>query len=529
MVSTSRHPGKAGDVATPRPGGQVRERVLDLATLAKRAEALRAAGKTIALCHGVFDLMHFGHVRHLEDAARLADVLFVTVTTDRFVNKGPGRPVFTGEIRAEMLAALEFVDATAVNEAPTAVPVLEALKPDIYVKGIDYADTSQDSTGNIDREKAAVEAHGGRIAFTDNVVYSSTELINRQFAIHTPEVREVLNHLRQAGTHARAEEALDAMGQLKVLLIGDTIIDEYRYVAPLGKATKDNIIATQYLEEEIFAGGAIAVARDLAALVGTVDVVTALGTDRSFASEVRSALPANVNLTVIWRNGAPTTRKTRFIEHGFNRKLFEVYDFDDRPLCDGEERTMLHAAIDSAAGYDLVIASDFGHGLIDRGTAQRISANAPFLAVNTQTNAGNTGFNLATKYPSCDYLSLDGPEARLAAGDKYADLAALATDVLPTIAGTQAVMITLGQRGCLFHDTEKGSFEMPAFAPKVVDRIGAGDAVFAVTAPAVKCGAGPDVTALLGNIAGAIKVETVGHRAGLDRLTLSRSLKALLT
>ena len=93
----------------------------------------RAAGRRVVLAHGTFDLLHLGHVRYLEEARRQGDVLVVTVTADQFVNKGPGRPVFLAELRAEMLAALSCVEIVAVNQAPTAVNVIECLKPDVYV------------------------------------------------------------------------------------------------------------------------------------------------------------------------------------------------------------------------------------------------------------------------------------------------------------------------------------------------------------------------------------------------------------
>jgi rfaE bifunctional protein nucleotidyltransferase chain/domain len=130
-------------------------------------------GKTVALAHGVFDLLHLGHVRHIEAAAREGDILILTITADRFVNKGPGRPVFTEQLRAEMLAALEFVDWVAINPHPSAEDMLRAVAPDVYVKGSEYASATDDVTGKIIAEREAVEAGGGRVVFTDDVTFSS--------------------------------------------------------------------------------------------------------------------------------------------------------------------------------------------------------------------------------------------------------------------------------------------------------------------------------------------------------------------
>jgi len=112
-----------------------RDKVKSIAELAEIAEQVRKSGRTIALCHGVFDLIHFGHLRHIELAREEADVLLITVTADQFVNKGPGRPIFPEKMRAEMLGAIEVVDYVGINYAPSAESVISAIRPDVYVKG----------------------------------------------------------------------------------------------------------------------------------------------------------------------------------------------------------------------------------------------------------------------------------------------------------------------------------------------------------------------------------------------------------
>ena len=131
------------------------------------------------MAHGVFDLLHMGHVRHLNEAKAHGDVLITTITADAFVNKGPGKPVFSEHLRAEMLSALSVVDFVAINRAPDAEALLEAIRPDTYVKGADYRDEDADVTGKISRERQAVETHGGNLIFTDDITFSSSELLNR--------------------------------------------------------------------------------------------------------------------------------------------------------------------------------------------------------------------------------------------------------------------------------------------------------------------------------------------------------------
>src|SRR6267154_2497346 len=175
---------------------KTQSKILTLSELAAKARAFRAGGLIVVQAHGTFDLLHLGHVRHLEAARALGDVLVVTITADRFVNKGPGRPVFTEALRAEMLTALHFVTYVAIAEAPDAISAIEAIKPDIYAKGNDYQNPDGDVTGKITLERNTVEAHGGSIRFTDEITFSSTELINRHFNLFEPHVRTHLSGLR---------------------------------------------------------------------------------------------------------------------------------------------------------------------------------------------------------------------------------------------------------------------------------------------------------------------------------------------
>jgi rfaE bifunctional protein nucleotidyltransferase chain/domain len=155
-------------------------KVLDLEEVAARVHTLQAAGKKIVHCHGCFDLMHPGHIKHLQAAKRLGDVLVVTISPDRFVDKGDGRPAFPEQLRADSLAALECVDLVAINTWPTAEETIRLLRPDYYVKGQEF-EKLEDKTGKVQREFEAVREAGGEMRFTHEVVYSSTALLNRYF------------------------------------------------------------------------------------------------------------------------------------------------------------------------------------------------------------------------------------------------------------------------------------------------------------------------------------------------------------
>ena len=155
-------------------------KILEINEMASRIAQCRSEGKTIVHCHGCFDLMHPGHIKYLQAAKMMGDLLVVTISPDRFVDKGPGRPVFNENLRAESIAALECVDYVAINKWLTAEETLRRLRPDVYVKGQEF-ENMVDKTGKIQKEVEVLKEIGAEIRFTHEIVFSSTELLNRYF------------------------------------------------------------------------------------------------------------------------------------------------------------------------------------------------------------------------------------------------------------------------------------------------------------------------------------------------------------
>jgi sugar/nucleoside kinase (ribokinase family) len=154
--------------------------------------------------------------------------------------------------------------------------------------------------------------------------------------------------------------------------------------------------------------------------------------------------------------------------------------------------------------------------------------HAPFLAVNAQTNSGNMGYNLITRYRRADYICIDAPEARLATGDKFSDLKVVTTDKLARMIDCPRMVVTHGAQGSLTYDKATGLGRIPAFTKQVVDTVGAGDAFFAVTSPLAALGVPMDLVGFVGNAAGAIKVGIVGHRRSVERVPVIKFVTALL-
>lgn len=506
------------------------QKIKSIEELSLIVKKLKVANKKVIHCHGVFDLLHPGHIRHFHAAKALGEILVVTITPDRYVNKGPGRPVFIEALRAESVAALESVDYVAINLWPNAVETLKKLAPDIYVKGKDYADAEKDETGAILLEKETAASVGCAIHFTDDITFSSSSLLNEYFGIYPESAQIFLKGFRKHYDSDKVVSMLKSLKDLRVLVIGETILDEYAFVAPIGKPPKGNHIAARLLSSEIHAGGILACANHLANFCGEVDLVTAIGNDGR-EEFVSSHLKPNIKLHLFRHEFAPTIIKRRFIDHAFLAKLFEICIIDDRPSpkLEREIKKRLTDLFFTAKNYDLVLILDYGHSLFTPALRKFLCSTPQFLAVNAQTNTANLGFNPITKYRNANYFCLDDKELRLAYHDNLSDIAVLIKRLARRVALPGAVTVTRGHLGAVTYDTKnKVFFEAPVLSQKIVDTTGAGDAFLALTAPCVAKGFPLDLVTFIGNAAGALAVGILGNRSSIEAEPFFKFITALL-
>jgi bifunctional ADP-heptose synthase (sugar kinase/adenylyltransferase) len=342
-----------------------------------------------------------------------------------------------------------------------------------------------------------------------------------------PEARRFLEGFRARHASGVVRDALAALRPLKVLVIGEAIIDEYSYCVPLGKAPKEPAISSKHVRLERHAGGALACANHVAGFCREVDLVTGLGADDPQEAFIRGRLKANVRPRFFVREGTPTITKRRYVSEPALLKLFEVAVMDDTPLPAAVEDQMLAHLEAALPAYDLVIVTDYGHGFLGPRTVDLLAARGRYLAVNTQANPGNLGFHVITRYPRADYLCIDEGEARLAMRDRWRPLAELA-GLLRERVKCSAMAVTRAQQGVLVSGPDGTAWEVPALTRDVVDRMGAGDAYLAVSSPCAAAGLPLDVVTLLGSAAGALAVRIVGNRASVEPAAVERLVAELL-
>jgi len=496
--------------------------------LGRIIDGLKKKGKRIVHCHGVFDLLHPGHIKHFEAAKKKGDILIVTLTKDEHVNRGPGRPVFNQNLRAETIAALECVDFVAVNDWSTAVETIRKIRPHFYVKGSDYAKREDDVTAKISLEEEAIKSVGGDIYFTDEISFSSSTLINTFLNPHPDDVREFFLKLKNRFTPTDIINSVKKNQDIKILVVGDIIIDEYHYCVGMGKSQKDNIIATRFINDEIFAGGVLAAANHLAGFCKDVTLVSCIGKKNDYEGFISGHLKSNIKRKFFHCENIPTVVKRRFVDPAFLNKLFEICYLEDAGNMPSSIEKQVCSYLESnLKKFDMVLVADFGHGLITPKVVDVLCKKAKFLALNVQTNSANLGFNLITKFKKADYICIDEPEIRLACHDKTSDLKKLILDVSKKL-DCQKIIITRGHKGSLVYSKKEGFTQIPIFSKEVVDRIGAGDAFFSITAPCVFKNNPMDVVGFVGNAVGALKVLIVGNRSPVEPGPLFKYITTLL-
>jgi len=260
------------------------EKIKNLEEISKLFSDLRSEGKKIVHCHGVFDLLHVGHMKHFKEAKTLGDILVVSITPDEFVHKGPGRPAFATSLRLEALSELESVDYVVANKWPTAEEIIKIIQPNIYCKGPDYKNHLDDITGKITEEELAVNSVGGKIMYTDDITFSSSSLLNKFGNIYSKDKELLIRNIADKYSFEMIQKKVEELSKLKVLVIGETIIDQYVFCEALGKSGKEPVLVLRDLETQEYLGGSLAIARHLSGFCKTVSVLSFLGKDNEYKS-----------------------------------------------------------------------------------------------------------------------------------------------------------------------------------------------------------------------------------------------------
>ena len=245
--------------------------------LAKVLFKLKNNGKKIVYCHGVYDLLHLGHFEHFKKAKEFGDILVVSITPDEFVKKGPNQPFFTTEQRLIALSHIESIDYVFKTNDYDAVDAIKLIKPNYYCKGEDYNNKKNDLTKKINKEIDAVKSIKGKIVITKEINFSSSKILNENNLILNENQKLVVNKIKEKYNFESIQKIINTFKDLKVLIIGETIIDEYVFCEAVGKSAKDPMLVLNQLKIEKYLGGAAAVANHISSFVKNIKFFTIVG------------------------------------------------------------------------------------------------------------------------------------------------------------------------------------------------------------------------------------------------------------
>lgn len=463
----------------------------------------------VIMCHGVFDIVHPGHVRHLIYAKSKGDVLVVSITADEHIAKGNVRPYVPEELRAINLAAFEMVDYVIVDRDPTPLNNLRRIQPDYYAKGYEYVDGGLNP--KTQEELQVLESYGGEIIFTPgDIVYSSSHLIETS----PPSIAgdKLMMLMEGEGlTFPDLRDALSKLSGIRVHVVGDTIVDSYTQCSMIGGVAKTPTISARFEARQDFTGGAAVVAKHLRAAGGDVVFSTVMGDDALKDQVLRDLEPTGIHCLPIIDPTRPTTHKNAIVVDGY--RLLKIDTLDNRSI---SERIVkqLTAQVETTP-TDAMVYSDFRHGIFNRQTIAGLIMAIPPNAYRVADSQVASRWGNILDFRGFDLITPNEREARFALGDQDSVVRPLGVELFRR-AECKTLMLKLGDRGMItFRDRPatdaRSFFTIDSFAERAVDAVGGGDALLAYAALAMVATRSDVIAGILGCFAAAIECECDGN------------------
>ena len=476
------------------------------------------------MCHGVFDLVHLGHIEHFKSAKKFGDYLIVSLTQDKFIKKGPGRPLFNELQRVEYLKNIKIIDDVILSSSESSIDVINFIKPNFYVKGPDYKNNLKDKTKKITLEKKAVENNGGKLKYTSDIVFSSSNILNTSNFIFNDKQRSFINNLKKKFDYVEIENTLKKFRSLEVLVVGELIIDKYCFGEIIGKSGKEPHLVLKEDSIEHYLGGSAAIARHLSTFVKNVKIISPFGNEKFYNSLIKSDLAKNIKTSFFQPySNFKTITKTRFVDKISNYKLFGSYILPEK-LDPKIENHILKIIKQNKKKTNMTLICDYGHNFISKKIANEIKKNNRDIFLNTQINASNKGYHNINKYHSINSLIINESELRQELRDNVSDINILAK-ILVKDKKIQNLIVTRGTDGAILMNKNYKVFYCPAFALKSIDKVGAGDAMLSIASLGLKLKLDPELVLFISSLAAAISVESIGNKEHVTYQKLDRILE----
>jgi rfaE bifunctional protein kinase chain/domain len=464
--------------------------------------------KRVIMCHGTFDLVHPGHIRHLIYAKSKADILVTSLTSDQHIAKANFRPFVPQLLRAMNLAALEIVDYVVIDENATPIENLKFIQPDYFAKGYEYNKGGMHPKTR--EEFDALASYGGEILFTPgDIVYSSSHIIENE----PPNLAADKLHMLMAAEAVSFDDlhrTLNSFKDVKVHVVGDTIVDSYTYCTLIGGNTKTPTLSLKFEHQVDFVGGAGVVAKHMKMAGADVKFTTVLGDDPLRDFVLKDLRDYGVRCDAFIDRTRPTTQKNLFTSGGY--RMLKVDKLDNRPI---SERALEH--ITGSIRHDdaqAVIFSDFRHGVFNPQTIPVLTAAIPAGPLRIADSQVASRWGNILEFQGFDLITPNEREARFALGDQDSTIRPLALELYKR-AHCKYLILKMGERGLITYRAPnpevRSFFTVDTFTDKVVDAVGAGDALLAYATLSLRATGNPVIASILGTLAAGLACERDGN------------------
>ena len=466
--------------------------------------------RKVIMCHGIFDVVHPGHIRHLMYARSKGDCLIASLTCDAHIEKAHFRPYVPEDLRALNLAALDMVDYVIIDQEPTPLKNLSELQPDYFAKGYEYVESGLHA--KTEEEKAVLDSYGGEILFTPgDIVYSSSALIELEPPKLAAEKLSILLDAEKV-TFTDLRDALEKLSGLYIHVVGDTIVDSYTDTTLIGGQVKTPTISVRYEGQRNFVGGAGIIAKHLRAAGAEVTFSTVLGDDRWKGFVLDDLEQAGVHAKAIIDETRPTTNKNAIVCGDY--RMLKIDTLDNRAISDAIVQELQEAT--ASTPCDGVVFADYRHGIFNPATIPALVDSIPENVFRVADSQVASRWGNILEFQGFDLITPNEREARFALGDQDSVIRPLALKLFRA-AQCRNLILKMGERGLLAYrqrpddDDLRAFFTVDTFAEHVRDAVGAGDALLAYATLAFIATDNEVIANILGSIAAAVECESDGN------------------
>ncbi len=498
----------------------MKNKIFQTSEIVKKIKNLRNKKKIIGLCHGTFDLIHVGHIKHFKSSKKNCDFLIVSITKDEFIKKGPKRPFFNEKLRMETLAELSSIDAVILAQGPTAENIIKIVKPNIYFKGPDYKKHKNDLSKKIKTEIKLVNKYKGKIFYTSDEKFSSSNIINENFNVLSEDQKKLIKYIKDNFSLFDIKTVIESFKNIKPLIIGETILDQYYFCEALGKSGKDPFLAFREIYNEKYLGGTGLIARNLSSFCKKIYFLSSIGEKKEHINYIKKKLPKNINLSFLQKKNSPTIIKKRFLDINTKSKLFGVYDLNDELISETDEKKFIKFFYNDTKNSDLTIIADYGHGIMTKKIINNIKSKTKFLAANVQINAANKSYHSFNNYKNTDCIIINETELRSEMRNREDKINTLIKKLSKKLS-LKYLAVTRGAKGIILYESKTNKFyTSPAFELNAIDKIGAGDTVLSILSICIFKKIDLNLALFISSLAAALSVRVIGNKSAITKENL---------